>query len=77
MHLGNDVGREPRLELDASERFDVVRSMAVFRCAKPDALERVRGRLEASNFDCHEEADYFDVVVAAIRTEEKRKADAS
>ena len=64
-------------QLDASERFDVVRSMAVFRCAKPDALERVRGRLEASNFDCHEEAEYFDVVVAAIRTEEKRKANAS
>jgi hypothetical protein len=59
-------------QLDASERFDVVRSIAVLRAAKPDALERARGRLEASNFDCHEEADYFDVVLAAIRDQEKR-----
>jgi hypothetical protein len=60
-------------QLDASERFDVVRSIAVLRAKKPEALARVRSRLEASHFDCHEEEDYFDVVLAAIREAERRQ----
>jgi len=64
-------------QLDASERFDVVRSIAILRAKRADALARARSRLEVSQFDCHEEADYFDVVLDAIREEERRKAAAS
>jgi hypothetical protein len=61
-------------QLDASERFDVVRSIAIQRSMRPEALSRARSRLEVSQFDCHEEADYFDVVLDAIREQERRKS---
>ncbi len=60
-------------QLDAGERFDVVRAIAVYRAKNQAALARARSRLDASHFDCHEEATYFDVVVAAIEEAEARK----
>ena len=59
-------------QLDPGERFDVVRSIALMRFDNPAALRRARSRLEDSLFDCHEEADYFDVVVTAIGAQRAR-----